>query len=152
MTDCVKKNANSTIRVDEQDDAQVLISPENEDRFVLTCAQTVRAVMAGMSVEVLIGEVQELFKHVAALLSKQEHRVRDCYAMPRQGELTFFVVPKSDNYDFELADVLSDIDIEIAEKFQQVPCSVQQIPAGNVNVFVTADARKFPLHEPAENA
>ena len=77
MASSTPKNTGRKLRVDEKEDAQVLFVPGNEDRFVLTCAETIRAVQAGMSVELLANEVGDLIKHVLGSLGKHAGRIEN---------------------------------------------------------------------------
>lgn len=150
MSTRAKKETNS-IRVDESDSSsRVVFTPEDNDLFVLTCAQAVRAVKVGMNTGAFAHEVSELIQFVSSSLNKHKERIADCYAMPRHGELTFFVVAKSKTYDHDLAATLSQIDIKMAEKFQLIPSGVQQIPHTNIGVFVSDHAARIPLNDFSE--
>lgn len=147
MSAKVEKNTNS-IHVHEADSSsRVVFTPADNDRFVLTCAAAVRAVKVGMNTEAAADEIGQLITYVTSSLKAHGDRIADCYVMPRRGELTFFVVPRAKTYDHELSEILSHIDLKIAEKFQLIPSGLQQIPPSNIAVFVSDLAGRIPIDD-----
>lgn len=125
---------------------QVIITPEDQDRFVLTCDQAIAACKIHSSRKVWFEELGRLFFHVNHWAIQHQDRVLACYAAPRGGQVVVFVIPKSDHFSFDLADLVVDLDIEITQKFQSIPAEVLQIPGASNSQFNSFVDPKIAKH------
>jgi len=107
---------------------QVLVEPEDEDRFVMAAQSAVKACQEGHQREKAI----HVFKHqflTPLILWCQEHheQVRACYlpAAPG-GVIQVFVVGTSEKYDFALGRQLAELELRLAGSGWKV--SVIQLP------------------------
>jgi hypothetical protein len=124
--------AQQPIQIDAVSDADriVVLTPEDEDRFVRSCKWVAEASKLGLSREVWLRELHGLLSHVHEWATRHADRVKACIATQRDDQIAIFVVPAVDHYDFELSDLLTLLDVELAEKFRACPCDVMQSPAG----------------------
>jgi hypothetical protein len=106
----------------------VVLTPEDEDRFVKSCKWVVKASKLGISRDVWLRELHGLLSHVRRWAGNHADRVKVCLAMQRDDQIAIFVVPQAGRYDFDLGDLLTDLDLELAEKFQACRCDVLQMP------------------------
>ncbi|MCG8408852.1 MAG: hypothetical protein MI923_26910 [Phycisphaerales bacterium] len=150
-----ERTKNKTPHVlDARDERSVLISPENEDRFVLSCKETIQAVQSGLGEIAFQAELKELIKHISEWVTKRIESLHACYLASRDGDLVVFSVPKSDQYDNLLADELTELDVELAEKFQYWRCQVVQIP-GKSSTELAAfldEEQALAFHGPQDQA
>lgn len=118
------------IHIDSDDeDRRVVVSTEKEDRFVMSCRRAAEACKLGNSRDVWLEELNSMLLYVREWARRNESLLEACYAAPREGQIVIFVVPRADHFDFDLSEKLTDLDLEVAEKFQACPCDLLQIPA-----------------------
>lgn len=116
------------INLDARDGRDVLFEPLDEDRFVLSCGEAVKCAQIGMGVQALGDEIREAIRGARTWLDKRRESILACYATLRDGQILFVVIPSAPSFDFELANDLADLDIEIAEA-TLCHCEVIQVPA-----------------------
>lgn len=108
---------------------QVVVSPEDEDRFVVTCQDAAEACLQSREVLKWSHTFQKVLSFIRNDLDQSIERVMSCFVGPADGHLACFVIAKSSSFDFELAEVLADLEREIATAFPDFTyIRVQQIP------------------------
>ncbi len=151
-TDTMKtKTSTEHIRVDAQDDRQVVFHPLNEDRFVMTCQQAIEAVTRGIGESVREDELKGLIAHVRDWSAKNKSLVSSCHMALRDGQIAIFVATSSEHYNHELADSLTELDVDLARTFPYSDCDVAQIPSDKPSVLAAfMDEAKalclYPIH------
>jgi len=134
---CAEPTQN-TIRIDAADDqGQVVLTPEDQDRFVLSCRDTVRCASIGLGWNAISDEIDAIVRHVAEWAKSQHGVVEHCYVGIREGHLVVLVMPVGGSLRPDLASTLTELDIAIAEKFQACPCDVLQIPGSSLDDLST---------------
>lgn len=135
-----KKTQRDPVHVDARHAGrQVVLTREDEDRFVLTCRETVSA---SVGYAVVRDEIVGAMSYVAEWVENEKGCISHCYASPREGRLVFFVSPRCDEYDSDLGEALTRLDIDLAQQFQAASCEVQQIPSNSIDSFLdVADAK-----------
>lgn len=125
------------IELDARDGGRfVLFTPENQDRFLMTCVDAINAAHLGQSAVVLADEITQLLQFTAEWVRENVlDKIEACYVTLREGQVVFFFVPKSRSFDFELSDLLTKLDLSIVEKYD-VPCEVMQVPSEDLGNFV----------------
>lgn len=130
------KIGTTPIQLRAADDARsVVVTPEDEDRFVVTCRDAVRAVQVHVGEKAAVEELRSMLDYVRERLTGLS-QVSACYAAPREGQIVFFVVPGQDKMDFALSESLTELDLELAEKFQVYRCEILQIPSAALGTFL----------------
>jgi hypothetical protein len=109
-------------------DRWVVLTPDDEDRFIKSCSWVAEASKLGMSHELYLRELHGTLSHVRKWAEKHSDSVQLCFAMPRNAQIAIYVVPTGGKYDFSLSTELTALDIELAEKFQSCRCDVLQVP------------------------
>ncbi len=137
----------STVHLDERanPEGRVLVTAQDEDRFIVTCAQAVAACKMHISQKVWFGELDALLVTVRDWATQNASQVRAVYASPREGHIVLFVVPKSKQYDLDLGTKLTDLDVALSQQFQVIEAEVMQVPgntAEELATFVNVDAGK----------
>lgn len=95
---------------------------------MLSCKETIQAVQSGLGDIAFHAELKELIKHLKGWVESRAANLHSCYLASRDGELVVFTVPKSSQYDRDLADELTALDVTLANKFQYWRCQVVQVP------------------------
>lgn len=115
----------------------VVVEAKDEDRFVMTCQQAAEACARGNRQIEWQSQFEKILTLVHAWATKAKGRVRACFVSPREGQLAIFAVPASDAFDPDLADMISDLDMEIAKRFELCQCEVLQIPGQTPEALAT---------------
>jgi hypothetical protein len=116
---------------------RVLITSQDEDRFILPCVQAVEACRVHISQKVWFDELDAMFILVQQWARKHADLVHSVYAAPREGRVVLFVVPKGSTYDHALGARLTDLDLELARDFRVIRCEVLQIPGKTPHQLAT---------------
>jgi len=108
-------------------DGQVVVSPRDRDVFAISAAKAIEACQG----EVKKGEYVERFSsqflaplHDWCLINSG--RIRACYLAVPSDSIPVFVVTKSRRFDFEFAEKVAAIELQLAQAGWQV--SVLQLP------------------------
>ncbi len=137
------------IREGDADGQVVFERKSDEDRFVKSCHWVYEAAELGISRDVWRDELRALLDHVRTWAEQHRDRVHDCLAAPRDSQIAILVRPCSDTYDFDLAEALNQLDLELAEKFRVCACDVLQVPK-NATKFHDSKSGLLIYGEPPE--
>ncbi|MDD4892078.1 MAG: hypothetical protein PHU85_19320 [Phycisphaerae bacterium] len=110
---------------------QVIVAPNDEDRFSLTIQEAAMACKAGQK-QVLFGRQFErgLLPKLAVWTDQNQEKLERAYLTLGDGRLLFLVVRKNVPFDSEFEDRLSDLDLQIAqdEELGLIHLSVLALP------------------------
>lgn len=99
------------------DDGRVVVTPEDQDRFVLAADRAVEACqMMNAGLQLRQRFADEFLARIFQWCQEHADRVSDCYVAMRDGTLTVFVMGPSAEYDFELDDPISELEAEVEDK------------------------------------
>jgi hypothetical protein len=144
------------IREATDGDRKVILHPDSHDLFVLTGQQVISSCNLGISIDVWVREMESMFEFVAKWSADRLQVIESCYAIPRGTKMVLFFVPKSDAFDFDLADQLVDLNAHLLTEFNIGMIEVHQIPGKEVERFLNPDtARRIygvgrESHQPME--
>ena len=95
------KTNTDPVRLDatKEGDRQVVLTPEDEDRFVRSCQWVVETSKLGISRDVWLRELHQLLAHVATWAEGNASRVKLCFAARRDDQLAIYVVPIINHFD-----------------------------------------------------
>jgi hypothetical protein len=109
------------------DGGNVIVTPEDEDRFVLTAQSAVRACQDHRRQEEAIRSFKNDFlRPISDWCQSRSDRVRACYIPVPVGHVQVFMVGTSPRYDFTLGRELAALELSLAEKGWRL--NVLQIP------------------------
>ena len=78
--------------------------------------------------------------------------VAECYAMPRNAKTVLSFVPKSREFDFDLADKLAELQFDFQQRFENLVGSMEvgQVPASDIRRFLDPDVAQcvYPAEAP----
>ena len=125
------------------DGGHVILHPEDNDLFMRTGKQVIEACRLGISIEVWIDEFNNMVSDVAQWAKKHAERVNACYCVPTGPRITLFFSPQSISFDFDLAEMLAELNADLIRKFNVGMVEVRQIPLQQIDRFL--DPRKARL-------
>jgi len=135
---------NSIRHIHEQrdGDAQFVIHPESNDVFVRTGKEVIASCELGISLEVYLGQLSDLFRAVASW-GKSHPSVRAIFAYPNGSKIVLYVVPCTDTFNFDLADEMAHLNRDLVRDHGRVlgMIEVLQIPWQDRDSFVSDNAR-----------
>ncbi|MCC7290763.1 MAG: hypothetical protein IT449_01730 [Phycisphaerales bacterium] len=140
MPKAKQKNVHHKITESSDGDKPYLLHPEDDNLFVRTGRQIIQACRLGISVEVWLDELKSVTEFVRVWAADSAGRVRSCYCAPRGSVLLLFFCPSSPTFDFELADRLAELNLELNQKFNLGAVEVHQVPLGELDRFVDTES------------
>ncbi|NNM86723.1 MAG: hypothetical protein HKL96_13320 [Phycisphaerales bacterium] len=142
--------ANRTAHLREEVDShrQFVIHPTDDDIFVRTGKQIIEACRLEISVELWCHEFENMLLFVQDWCTKMSGSVRTCVCTVRPGRVMLFFVPRAEQFDFDLADQLTDLDMSINKDYRVGLVEVSQIPFDQVDRFAVVTETRLVYGEP----
>jgi hypothetical protein len=140
-----------TARIEDAADGQrcYVIAPANRDLFIRTGRQVIAACNMQIRVERWLQVYEAMLGAVMDFSQSHAEAVSECYAVPRNAKTVLSIVPKSASYDFDLAELLGELQFELQKQFGNIlgPIEVGQIPSWDIDRFVNRSEaeRLFPI-------
>ena len=115
----------------QYDGGQVVVIPEDEDRFVLASRQAVSACQSAVLADRAISEFKTRFLgKLHAWCQDRQNSVFGCYVpFPVADCFKVFIVAKSNTFDFDLSDSIADLESEFYG--DGWTCDILQITSGS---------------------
>jgi hypothetical protein len=124
----MEKPATDRIRLHFEDVREVVVTPENRDLFVTTATEAAAACKSAMDAR----EWQERFRRLLGSANQwcEEHRgfVLSCYLVVADEGLRVFLVVSGQEFRFDLAEHVTDLDMRLHSEFPECAVDVLQIP------------------------
>lgn len=95
---------------------QYLIVPENEDRFVLTSNEVVRACQAYSNAGECVAQYRDLVEHLIQFTRTYRSRIERALLTVRTRDILFLVVSSQAERDDELSDEVTEFELFVAGK------------------------------------
>jgi hypothetical protein len=120
----------NVIRLKSEGGGHLIVVPEDQDRFVLTIEEAVKACRAYERTRSFENQFNILLRRLAHWIDEHRDLVRIGYLTVRDAGLLFLVVTKAAEYDRKLEDDLTDLDLEVANdpNLDLIRLSVLAIP------------------------
>ena len=137
------------IRLDFRDvDTQIVVTPDDQDRFVTTSSEAAQACKMAHDVLRWKQEFDGFLKYIHDWCAEQTERVAYAYLSFSSDGLKLFLLTHGVDYRFDFDDVVSDFDIELDKKFPKCPGEVMQLPETPVESLTSFfdPAKAFQLH------
>jgi hypothetical protein len=121
--------ANHSVIVLNRTSGQVTVEPEDEDRFVISAQEAVKACRNELNADQAIRTFkQEFLAPLRAWCETHSSRVEACFVPPPTGHLAVYVIGVSDRYDFALGDEIAALELALADRGWRV--GVMHLPNG----------------------
>lgn len=127
--------------------SQVIVTPQDEDRFLLSVQEAAEACRAGNKAILFKRQFGRLLKRLALWLGQYEEGVSRAFVTIRDAGLLFLVVQKTKAYDRDFENALTSLDIEIARdsNLDMVNLSVLALPSTSEDSYQSFAAPTFTL-------
>ena len=134
------KTSGEVLHVRESDERRIVLEKLNNERFVRTGRQMIEACDLHLAVTDLLSNLHELHHDAKKLAQKQGGRVKSVCMIPRSGTVHLFFITNGEEYDFELADRLAEMNLKLRRESKLYgDVEATQLPAGEVTQFLSAD-------------
>lgn len=117
------------IRLDFRSVEQVVVVPEDEDRFMTTMREAAIACKKAQSEKEFKEEFDKFLIFLRDWFAEHEDRIRVGYVGVGDGTLNILACTRSSEYDFEFDGKLTDFDLEIVARFPWAIVDVIQLPS-----------------------
>jgi hypothetical protein len=135
-------NCERHIREGEDGDRQYVLHPDDNDLFVQTGRQVIDGCRLTISLDVWFLECDAMFNEVSEWAAKRSERILACYAVPRSMGMGLFFVPRSESFDFDLADQLAELNSNLVRTYNVGPVEILQIPANEKVRFIAPNTAR----------
>jgi hypothetical protein len=114
------------------DDARVLIETEN-DRFMMTVQAAIRACQAYSHMDEFTAQFRKLHTKLSQWIKAHDSGISKAFLTARDAAILLLIVQKSEAFDQDLEDALTDLDLEVAqdEEFNLLRMNALAIPAAS---------------------
>lgn len=152
-----KKAGQKPIHLDFRSEQQVVVIPDDKDRFITTAAEAARACKSAENDSDWNRQWNDFLAHIHAWCKEHSSVVLAGYVSVGDSALNVLICTVDEEYNFDFEDTISDLDIDLANRFPLVSSEVMQIPnqAGLTSelpdeaLFVYGDGQRTPAAGPA---
>jgi hypothetical protein len=136
-----KGDSQVKLTIDERGDADrpILLRPEDNDLFFRSGKQVVAACRSQVSVELWIQEANSMVQNVAKWAEEHSDKISACYVANTPTGPAFYFVRRTEGFDFDLADILVDLNTNLVKNFNVGMVSVHQIAATDAQRLFRSD-------------
>jgi hypothetical protein len=106
----------------------VIVTPEDEDRFITTAAEAARACQHAQDALQWKHEFDQLLTQLYEWCRAHASDVSHAYMAFSPEGLHLFILTRGPGYRFDFDDAVSDLDIKLAERFPRCPTEFLQLP------------------------
>lgn len=117
------------IRLSFGDERPVVVTPEDEDRFMTTAEDAARACEQAQDVLKWKKEFDRLLTYIHAWCLAHEGDVVRAYLAFSSDGLHVFILTSGDQYRFDFDDAVTALDIDLVDRFERCPTEITQIPS-----------------------
>lgn len=151
MTD--QKTASEPIRLNFRSETRVVVEPEDNDRFVMTVKEAAQACKKAVDDKNFQDDFRQFLIHLEQWGESQAAKISAIYVNIGDGVLNVLVCTPSQAYDVDLDDTISDLDLELVDRFPWVVAEVMQVPASQCGdrspfektIVVYGDGKRPPV-------
>jgi hypothetical protein len=116
------------IRLSFESREQVLVIPDDEDRFVTTAAEAARACKQADDSREWQKQFNEFLKYLHKWCDDNSNRIESGYVSVGDSGLNVLLVLSSEGYDFDFEDEIVELDLALARDFPLCTSEVMQVP------------------------
>lgn len=125
------------------DVSQIVLHPSNNDIFVRTGQQAIADCHLGISLDVWLDELRSMLGHVVEWIRARPARVVRAYCGAHGARTVLFLVPQTSQFDFDLADELAMLNIDLVQRFNVGMVEIHQIPEDEQDRFVSPETAQL---------
>lgn len=129
MTDSAAIVQTDPIRLHFKDaDVVVVVTPEDEDRFMTTAADAAYACKQAQDMLQWKREFDEFLRHIHTWCEKHETDLSHAYLAFSADGLNVFILTRGSEYRFDFDDTVTDLDAELARRYPRCPAELMLLP------------------------
>ena len=117
-----------TIRLSFESKEQVVVIPENEDRFITTASAAAAACQQAQDSRAFDEQFSTMLGFVHEWCVKRPEKVRACYVTVGDHGLNVIVCTHTGDYDFDFDDDVAELDLSLFQNFPLCKTDVLQLP------------------------
>lgn len=131
---------------------QVVVTPDDQDRYVLTVEEIIRACQVVERAFAFGQQFECLLEILAGWLLNHRKDIADAVITMRDAGLLFLIIRKEKAYDPAFEDALTNLDVEIAqdEALDLIRLSVLSLPKASHDAIESFFSPKLMLHYNAD--
>jgi hypothetical protein len=120
----------SIILLDEDRYENVYVIPKDRDKFILTVEEAVRACRAQANQAAFQCQFRDLLDELTDWVKARRARMQAAHLMIRDSGMLLVVMQKGKEFDRELADELTELDLHVAnaESYKLIDLDVMAVP------------------------
>ena len=119
---------------------------DGDDTFMRTGRQVIEGCRLDIDVRFWMEEVRGMAEFIREWCINRRSQIRAVYLWPQGAKIVVFIVPVSESFNFDLADDLAELSLELVRQFHFVgPVDLLQIPEREVCRFVPPSGIQRPL-------
>lgn len=146
-----KKTKGGEIRIHEDvdGDRSVMMYPSTEghEAFSRTGKQVIVSCQLGIGIDLWFQELDAMLQHVGEWAGERRTVVRSCYCAAKIQKIVLYFLPVSASFDFDLADQIVDLNVQLMQRFNVGMVESHQIPWDEADRFLTAGSARFVYGE-----
>lgn len=129
-----------------------VLHPEDNDIFVRTGKQIIEGCRLRISIDVWFNEINTMLAQVQQWAEAHSIKVRSCFFTTKGANVVLYVAPKSQRFDFDLADQIVDLNTELMQKYNVGMIEINQIPWDELDRFLDLETTKKVYGEQPESS
>jgi hypothetical protein len=107
---------------------QVVVEPEDENRFMMTVKEAARACEAAQNEKDLRDQFTRMLVYLREWCGKRAQKVQTACVYPGDGFLNILIGTRGDDYCFDFDNEVTELDIELTRQFAWLTAEVFQVP------------------------
>jgi hypothetical protein len=127
MDQQTERTTQSPIQLDFRSERKVVVTPKDENRFVLAEREAAQACQHANSLAEFSESFQGFLVHLREWSEAHADNVKACYVSVGMEGIKAFLVVVGEHYRYDLDDMINALDVEIANKFPIIIVDVLQI-------------------------
>ncbi len=119
--------------------SRVVVTPENEDRFVMSVRDAAEACRAAYDRDCFVRQFQALLERLAGWLHGRRDAVAEAFVTVRDADLLFVIIQRQTAFDPAMEDALTELDLAVAgdAAFDRLHLNVLALPHTAETAYAT---------------
>jgi hypothetical protein len=107
---------------------QVVVEPEDENRFMMTAKEAARACERSQNEKELRDQFNQVLLYLYQWCENHSSDVQAAYAYPGDGFLNILICTRGEDYRFDLDDSVTELTLALVQQFDWLTAEVLQVP------------------------
>jgi hypothetical protein len=116
------------IHLDVRSVQQVVVHPQDENRFMMTAKEAAKACERAQNEKELREQFSEFLLYLRGWCERHAGRIRAAYVYSGDGFLNVLICTNGADYRFDFDDAVTQFDIDLTRQFDWLSAEVMQVP------------------------